>query len=285
MRRAHGRDLRRRLSNLRDIDEEKIQRDSRRENRNTADIKKLKGKTMSTVEEKTKDALEKKPRSQALVVKDMLEKAKGAIQNALPNHMNADRMLKIAYGQISRNKELMNCDATSLIRAVIQSSELGLEPTGILGHTYLIPYGNQAQLQIGYRGLLELAYRSEKISSISAEIVYEGDEFECRLGTERFIKHIPKMRQIDDDLNPVCCYALVIYKDQTRDFELLTLAQIIKSRRLSKSKVWDQYFDEMCKKTAIRKLCKRLPLSPQLQSAAIKDELVEHEIIVDEEVQ
>lgn len=244
-----------------------------------------------TAMEKAGAALTRKPRgaSAAATVKDVLERAMPEIRNALPKHMTPERMVRIAFSAISRNQALLKCTPMSLAKCVIESSELGLEPSGILGHAYLVPYNNrqtgqtEAQLQIGYRGFIELAGRSGRIRSINAEVVYEGDEFEFLRGTEEYLRHRPDLDR-PESAAPRCVYAVVHYKDGGCDFELLTMAKIEAARKSSKTtrkdSPWETHYEEMARKTAIRRLAKRLPLSPELLSAAVVDEYKEAGVAV-----
>lgn len=240
--------------------------------------------TNTTAMERAGAALTKKTRgaSAASTVKDVLERAMPEIRNALPKHMTPERMIRIAFSAISRNPTLLKCTPMSLAKAVIEASELGLEPSGILGHAYLVPYQNrqngqtEAQLQIGYRGFIELAGRSGRIRSINAEVVYEGDEFEFLRGTEEFLRHRADLDR-PDDAAPRCAYAVAHYKDGGVDFELVSLAKIEQAKRSSKTadrkdSPWQLYPEEMMRKTAIRRLAKRLPLSPELLTSAVRDE-------------
>lgn len=223
-----------------------------------------------------------KNRNAASTVKDLLERALPEIRNALPRHMTPERMIRIAFSAISRNPMLLSCEPMSLAKAVIESSELGLEPSGILGHAYLVPFKNnktnryEAQLQIGYRGFLELASRSGRVQSINAEVVYEGDEFDFMRGTEEHLRHKPAMDR-PDNAPAICAYAVVRYKDGGVDFEVVTRSKLEQTRKSSKSAgkgygPWETHFEEMARKTAIRRLAKRLPLSPELTTSAVKDE-------------
>ena len=98
-------------------------------------------------------------------IRALLEKSKGQIAMALPKHLNADRIVRVAMTSVQRTPELLKCDPISLVAAVIQSSQLGLEPDGILGHAYLIPFNNtkkgrmEVQFIPGYKGLIDLAIR------------------------------------------------------------------------------------------------------------------------------
>src|SRR6516164_8559050 len=111
-----------------------------------------------------------------------LDQYKGEIARALPRHMTADRMARIALTECRKTPALMKCDPATLFGAVIQCAQLGLEPGGAMGHCYLLPFENRkkgttdVQFIIGYRGMLDLARRSGQIVSISAREVCENDK-------------------------------------------------------------------------------------------------------------
>ena len=197
---------------------------------------------------------------------------------ALPKHLTPERLVRVAITAMQTNPKLFGCTQRSLVGSILQSCQLGLEPDGMLGHAYLIPYGSNATLQIGYRGFIDLAHRSGKVSGISAEVVHEKDEFEIELGTNRHIKHVANYEERDKDpgmKNATGVYAVVKFKDGHQDFEYLTKAQVEDIRHSSKmgdSGPWVTYWVEMARKTAIRKLAKRLPLSPEMTRAAVLDE-------------
>src|SRR6056297_818539 len=119
-----------------------------------------------------------------------LEKMKPEIERALPRHIGADRMARIAYTTIRTTPKLLKCSMGSLMGAVMQAAALGLEPN-LLGQCYIIPYGNEATFIIGYRGMINLARRSGEIQTIYAHVVKENDEFEYEYGLEPMLKHKP----------------------------------------------------------------------------------------------
>src|SRR5689334_9796436 len=110
------------------------------------------------------------------------------IKAALPKHMAPERMARVALTEVRKTPALAKCDVRTFIGAVIQLSQLGLEPGGVLGHAYLIPFENRSknttdvQLIIGYRGMIDLARRSGQIQSLQAVIVREGDRFDVQMG-------------------------------------------------------------------------------------------------------
>lgn len=117
----------------------------------------------------------------------MLKAFAPEIQRALPKHMNADRMTRVALTAFRQNPALGNCDPKSVFAAVIMSSQLGLE-IGIQGQAYLVPYGKQCQFIAGWQGLADLVSRSGR-ASVWTGAVYEGDEFEYGMGSEQYIRH------------------------------------------------------------------------------------------------
>jgi recombination protein RecT len=234
----------------------------------------------------TTAAATQKPSAKPTTIHGFLEAYKGEIARALPRHMTADRMARIALTECRKNPALMKCDPATLFGAVIQCAQLGLEPGGALGHAYLIPFENRkrgtmdAQFIIGYRGMLDLARRSGQIVSISAREVREKDKFAYRYGTDEFIEHVPAGGE-RGELTHV--YAVARLKDGGVQFEVLTRAEIERIRDASQGykmavkfnrtdSPWVTHFTEMAKKTAIRRLFKYLPVSIELQRAVALDE-------------
>ena len=193
---------------------------------------------------------------------------------ALPKHMTADRMIRIALTELRKTPKLMECDDKSLFGAIVQCSQLGLEPGNSLGHAYLIPYGRECTLIIGYKGLIELARRSGQIVSISAREVHEKDKFIIKYGLNEVLEHEPNFV---DRGKVIGFYAIAQLKDGGHQFEYMTLDDIEKVRESSKSSKgamspWVNYYNEMGKKTVVRRLFKYLPVSIDIQRAISLDE-------------
>lgn len=209
------------------------------------------------------------------VIQGYLTKSKDQIKAALPKHLSPDRMLRIALTEIRKNPDIQKCAPLSIIGSIIQASQLGLEPGSALGHCYLVPYKGECQIQIGYRGMIDLARRSNAIKSISARVVREGDTFEFEYGIEEKLVHKPatngrgKIQYV---------YAVATFKDTGHQFEVMSLEEIEEVRRKSKSPEkgpWKDHFEEMAKKTVIRRLFKYLPVSIELQRAVGLDEQID----------
>ncbi len=194
---------------------------------------------------------------------------------ALPKHMNANRMVRLVLTELRRTPRLKECDALSFCGAIIQSAQLGLEPGNNLGHAYLLPYGNECQLIIGYRGMLDLARRSGQLMSIQSNIVYENDFFEFEYGLSPKLKHIPARKERGNIIYVYCCASL---KDGASQFEVMSIEDVNKIKISSKSSnngPWKTHPEEMARKTAIRRVFKYLPISIEMAQAITLDEAAE----------
>ncbi|CDG21021.1 Protein recT [Xenorhabdus poinarii G6] len=205
---------------------------------------------------------------------------KAQLAAALPRHMAPDRMIRIVTTEIRKTPALANCDMQSFVGAVVQCSQLGLEPGSALGHAYLLPFGNgksktgqsNVQLIIGYRGMIDLARRSGQIVSISARTVRDGDQFHYEYGLNENLTHIPGE---NEDAPITHVYAVARLQDGGVQFEVMTRKQVEKVREKSSAGnngPWVTHWEEMAKKTVIRRLFKYLPVSIEMQKAVILDE-------------
>lgn len=213
-------------------------------------------------------------------VAGLLEKMKGEIARCLPKHLTPERMARIAMTELRKTPKLQECDPLSFIAAIMQASQLGLEP-GILGSCYLIPFNNNQTGKVectfmpGYRGFLDLARRSGQIVSLVARAVYENDEFSYEFGLKEDLTHKPAM---NDRGELVAVYAVAILKDGGHQFDVMSRKDVDLIKNQSKSKnngPWVTHYEEMAKKTVLRKLFKWLPCSVEMQKAVSLDELQE----------
>ena len=205
-----------------------------------------------------------KPKTKApIIVQQVLsDQFKKQLALAVPKHLNADRMARIAATEVRKNKALLNTEPTSFLGSVMQAAQLGLEPGSALGQAYLVPYGNQCQLIIGYKCMIDLARRSGQVLSLNAYAVREGDDFNFQLGLKPDIHHVPSL-EADRIKNPITyVYAVATLKGGGYQFEVMSRAEVEAARAKAKSKnIWNTYFEEMAKKTVIRRLFKYLPVS------------------------
>jgi recombination protein RecT len=191
----------------------------------------------------------------------------------LPKNLSPERMARIALTEYRKNKKLQECAPASFMGALMKCSELGLEPASSLGHAYLVPYGTECQLIVGYRGFMHLARKSGKIKNMYARVVREGDFFNYEYGLHEDLTHRPKA---DSKAKMTHVYAVAVLTDGTTQFDVMSAEEVnkIKARSKSgKSGPWVSDYEEMAKKTVIRRLCKYLPLSYELEAATGLDEL------------
>jgi recombination protein RecT len=221
-------------------------------------------------------------------IQDILEARKGEIAKALPKHLTADRLVRVALTAIGKIPKLAECTGSSLWAALMACAELGLEPGGALGHAYLIPFENrkagvtECQLIVGYRGLLELIRRSGELAQIEAHVIHEKDEYSVEYGLNPKFVHKPKLD--GDPGKPVLTYVIARLRDGSSHVEIMTTLEVEKIRSRSKSKdsgPWVTDWEEMAKKTVVRRAFKYLPVSSERLVQALE---VDNEDYVDGEV-
>lgn len=213
-------------------------------------------------------------------MQSLLKKMEPQMAMCLPKHLSPSRLARIALTCLRQTPKLQQCDPTTFIASIMQAAQLGLEP-GVLGQCYLIPFYNsktksmECQFMPGYRGFIDLARRSGKIISLVARAVYENDVFNFEFGLHEKLEHKPAM---NNKGNLIAFYAVAILKDGGHQFEVMSLDEINQVRNSSKSKdsgPWVTHYEEMAKKTVVRRLFKWLPASPEMQKSAMLDELHE----------
>lgn len=208
--------------------------------------------------------------------RELLDKLKPQLQMALPKHVDVGRMIRICVTTLQRNPDLLACTQESVLGCLFQCAQLGLEPDGLLGHAYLIPFRDNKNnrtictLIVGYKGLLKLARQSNEIQSISARVVYSKDEFEYEFGLEDKLVHKPTHDEDPGELT--YAYAIFRYKGGGYHFDVMNRVEIEAIRKRSKTGnngPWVTDYDEMCKKTVLRRASKMAPASIEDLSRAI----------------
>jgi len=216
-------------------------------------------------------------------VKAFFDSQKATLAAVLPKHVSPDRMLKIALGALRTTPKLMEARTDTLLGAIIQCAQLGLEPNTPLGHAYLIPFQNrnknltEVQIVFGYKGLIDLARRSGQIISISAHEVREFDDFSYEYGLDEKLVHRPSMGERG---RVIAFYAVAKLVGGGYAFEVMSAQDVNNIRDASQNykfardkatTVWGQHYVEMGRKTVLRRLFKFLPVSIELASAVTMD--------------
>ena len=219
-------------------------------------------------------------------VKNALERPDRAanLMALLDGQVKEDRFRAVVLHSIARNPSLQRCSLESVLDAIRVSATLQLEPTGILGEGYLIDYGGKAQFEAGYRGLMKLARRSGTVASMDSQVVYNADQFAIQLGTDPRIDHIPSTDSADrGGFRGVYAWARLNTGELV--IEWMTDADVQSVRKSSRAgngptSPWVAHPGEMYRKTAIKRLMKRLPLGLDAETALAHEAALEQDASV-----
>ena len=217
-----------------------------------------------------------------------IKSMEGEIKKALPSVITPERFTRMTLSAISTNPKLAQCTPASFLGAMMSAAQLGLEPNTPLGQAYLIPYKNrgvdEVQFQLGYKGLIDLAYRSGEVELVQAHIVYENDEFTCEYGLEPKLIHKPA----DSDRGEaIKVYAMFKTKSGGYGFEVMSMDDVRRhAEKYSQAyksgySPWKTNFEEMAKKTVLKKVLKYAPLKSDFVKAVVQDESIKNEISED----
>jgi len=202
-----------------------------------------------------------------------MEKHKNQIALALPKHISADRMVRLAMTSFSQNRALQSCELNSIFASVVVAAQLGLE-IGVGGQGYLVPYKGKATFVPGWQGLVDLVSRAGR-ATVWTGAVYRGDEFDWALGDMPFVKHRP---QADGDSWKDIQYVYAIGRvngSQYPVIEVWSMDRVV--RHLNKyNKVGAQHYalkdnganmEMYARKVALLQVLKYMPKSIEVQRA------------------
>ena len=221
-----------------------------------------------------------------------LDRRQAIIEQSAASLVDPVKLKGIVLSTFTRTPSLWECDPVSIARAVVEAAQAGLEPTGSLGGAFLVPFWNskagkrEAQLIIGYTGLVKLARRSGDVARCEARIVRQADEFDFGYGLDPFIHHRPALGLPEDAANPMThAYAVATFRDGSKQFDVMSAAEVLAIKARSKSKdkdgnpsgPWVTDEAEMWKKTVLRRLSKLLPLTIEAQRVLDAEESIETE--------
>ena len=196
---------------------------------------------------------------------------------ALPPHITVEKFTRVAQTAIQNNPDLAQVDRRSLFGAIVRLAQDGLLPDG--REAAIVKFGDKAQAMPMIAGILKQVRQSGEVAKVSAQVVHEHDEFVWSLGFDEDVTHKPPM--LDQPRGKaIGAYATAVLKDGSRLLEVMSLEQIEKVRSVSRSKSagpWVQWWGEMARKTVMRRLSKRLPMSSDLDDAFERDETLRHE--------
>lgn len=226
--------------------------------------------------------------TKSMSITDMIKAMQPEIKKALPSVITPERFTRMAISSLNNTPELQQCTPISFLAALMNAAQLGLEPNTPLGHAYLIPYKNkgtyECQFQIGYKGLIDLAYRNGQMQTIQAQSVYENDYFEYEFGLEPKLVHRPAF---EDRGEVTYFYGLFRTVNGGYGFSVMSKAEMdVYAKQYSKAfdssySPWKTCYEEMAKKTVIKQALKYAPIKTDLQKVLSSDESIKKSIAQD----
>lgn len=227
--------------------------------------------------------------SPAAMVRKAIDTQSSAFAAVLPSHVDTDRFARLVLTAVKSTPDLMQCFATdqgktSVLLSAMQAAAVGLEPNTPTQDCWLLPRKRngvwEAQLSLGYRGLLKLVRRSGQVSSVHADVVHEADRFHYARGLAADVfEHEPS-----EDENPgplTYAYAVVRFHDGGYQFVVLNRRQVWERRAMSESwknersrpySPWTKWEEAMWRKSALRALVPMLDLNSEDARAVHADE-------------
>ena len=202
-----------------------------------------------------------------------LESMAEKFTDALPPQIDANKFISVAKTTLTMNPALLNADKTSLLATFMKAAQDGLLLDG--KEAAAVKYGNSIQYLPMLEGVLKTLHNSGLIKTISAEVVYEKDLFDYELGSTPKITHKPLI--VGDRGKPMCVYSVAVTTNGGEYYEVMNMDDINKCRNASKSgshpsSPWNNWFDQMAKKTVIHRIAKRLPKNDAINSVLRTDE-------------
>ena len=186
----------------------------------------------------------------------------GNISSALPANVPANKFISTAVVAVQLNPDILDCEKQSIINSCMRAAADGLILDG--REAALVKFGNEATYMPMTQGIIKKVRNSGELSTLSAHVVKENDEFSYELGDEEKIVHRPALK---DRGAPIGAYAIAKLRDGGIAREWMTIEEIEEVRAVSRAKnggPWKQWWGEMARKTVIRRLSKRLPMSSEL---------------------
>lgn len=203
-------------------------------------------------------------------VRGQLDKMRSQFALALPEHVSPEKFVRVVMTAVQSDPKLLQADRQTLFGAAMKCAQDGLLPDG--RDAALVCYGTSVSYLPMIAGILSKVRRSGELKSITAHVVYENDAFSYTLGDDEKIEHQPCMT--GDRGRAIAAYGVAKTKDGGIYREVMTLEEINQVRNVSRAKnggPWTQWWGEMARKTVLRRLSKRLPMSTDLQQVFERD--------------
>lgn len=225
----------------------------------------------------TTTAAPAEPRDPIAVFRQAIDKMADQFKAALPGHIPVDKFKRTVLTAVQMNPDLLEADRRTLFAAAMRSAQMGLLPDGREGAItafYNKSAGvKQCQFMPMYAGILKLIRNSGELATIDAILVHKGDKFTYHPGIDQVPVH--EVDWFGERGDAIGVYAVARMKDGGAYVEIMNRRQIDQVRAVSRSKdsgPWVAWWEEMWRKTAVRRLAKRLPLSTDLDGVTHDDD-------------
>jgi recombination protein RecT len=221
-------------------------------------------------------------RDQNEQLRAVLTKFEDNMARVLPKHLTPERMVTLTLLAATKTPALYQCSMESIAMSVLRISQWGLE----IGTTaYLVPFKGVCTPVPAWQGLVEMILRSPRVRDVRARAVYSNERFVVSQGLQEELIHEPIFGPARGHI--VAVYAVAYLAGNRGTFEVMGKDEVDRIRASAQSKdspAWRGHYDEMAKKTVIRRLAKRLPqLSPALTDALQVQEIPAGEFSVEQE--
>ena len=209
------------------------------------------------------------PKNPVVAFSNFMDKLKPQMALALPKHLTADRMARLALTAFSTSEKLQQCDPKTIAASIMTAGQLGLEP-GVNGAGFLVPYGRTCTFVPGWKGLVDLVSRSGR-GTVFTGVIFKDQEYTYTDGARRDLV-IHNETDLDDPEDITHAYSVGWVKDATMPIiELWRVTKIRKHRdKYNKQgtkhysyRDWEMY----ARKIPLLQVLKYMPCSIEVQNA------------------
>lgn len=222
----------------------------------------------------------------------LLDQATPRLVALVPPGMSVERIKAVTMNVYARDPNVRECTPASVVQAIVQITEWGLDVSPKLGQAFIIPrnvkvrgggWEKRAEAQLGYKGILAKAYRCERILSVNSVVVHEHDVFRISRGTTPSVQHSYQPSTTRGEPSGLYFVArLTPATSEVWSVDEMSVADVNAIRDRSdgfrafkagriKSHPWDWAWDEMARKTMLIRGLKQCPIDDGFRAALEKE--------------
>lgn len=226
---------------------------------------------VTTEKTEVKEQVQVDPRS--IMISEITKKTKNLFGDE-----NYKKEFTFCLNALLNNDYLFNqfkSNPDSLRNAMINLASSGLTLNPTFKYCYLVPRKNEVTLMISYKGMAKLLIDNGTLKDVYAHEVYDCDVFDVSFGTSDYLIHKPNFQKRDKS-KVTCYYAVATLHNNIKKYEVMTISEINKIKNLATTKnVWESWFEEMAKKTVIKRLLKNITVSEYIMELINNDNPIE----------